>query len=742
LGATLRRAVAARDWESLAAVFAPECTFADYRTAGWGEVSPAQFVDYQRSLGDLAPDTRIWIDHSRSQGNVHLSTGHVSGTHAGGAWEIAYVTVGLTGPDGRSTHVESYELGDLAIARARFDELVAAENEPFANAAWRAATTQARAVNTHDWGAFAATLAPGSVNDDRRTGVAIVTRGDDAMVVYRYLFTSDHCRQARELLATRGDHLALVRSTVWLSDGVAGLAEVVSLTVCEVDEAGLVTRIVVFDADDLEGAHDELDDRYAVFVGADDEILRSYRTRDWAAFAEHLDTDFVNTDRRHAGVGRVNREFLVEFQRQTTELAPDYRMWVDHVRSSHGIVFAVHRDVGTRDGGAWEVPVVSVSASSADGKIEWAEVYELEDLAVALARFEELVAAREQLPANRAWDATERMIEAFERRDWDGYVATLHPQMESDDRRRGGIAMRLTRDEYVAGNLRVIFSMDRMNWGRRLLGTAGDQLALVENDVRGADGAVGDIEVRTLGITEIADDGRIVRLVAFDPEDRDAAEAELHARAAQLADPFAIPRNRAARTVERPGWKLLAALLDDLCLHATPDGLVLHEVDDSGSVTAQMDFGTDERRAATEAINRRYCTRSGFRGGAARFSEAMNARDLGAVRACMANRCVVEDHRPLRLADLQDADSYIATLAPAFELAADYLIELLRVDAVEPWGHVVLTRLTGTTEDGGPFETPCIALTTWDDDWLVTRIEIYEPEDAPTAIARLRTLAP
>ena len=129
------------------------------------------------------------------------------------------------------------------------------------------------------------------------------------------------------------------------------------------------------------------------------------------------------------------------------------------------------------------------------------------------------------------------MIEAFERRDWDGYVATLHPQMESDDRRRGGIAMRLTRDEYVAGNLRVIFSMDRMTWGRRLLGTAGDRLALVENDVRGADGAVGDIEVRTLGITEIADDGRIVRLVAFDPDDRAAAEAEMDARAAQLADP-------------------------------------------------------------------------------------------------------------------------------------------------------------------------------------------------------------
>ena len=334
------------------------------------------------------------------------------------------------------------------------------------------------------------------------------------------------------------------------------------------------------------------------------------------------------------------------------------------------------------------------------------------------------------------------MIEAFERRDWDGYVATLHPQMESDDRRRGGIAMRLTRDEYVAGNLRVIFSMDRLTWGRRLLGTAGDRLALVENDVRGADGAVGDIEVRTLGITEIADDGRIIGLVAFDPEDRAAAEAEMDARAAWPVDPLAIPRNRAARTVEQPGWTLLAALVDDLCLHATPDGLVLHEVDVSGTVIAEVEFDAGERQAATEAIARRFFDQYGIVGGVARLGEAMNARDLDAVRDCMADSCVIDDHRNLRVADLQDRDSHIAMLAPAFELAGDYLVELLRVDAVEPSGSVGLSRNTGTTTDGGPFETLVVALTTWDDDGLITRIEIYEPEDAATAVARLRTLDP
>jgi hypothetical protein len=271
----------------------------------------------------------------------------------------------------------------------------------------------------------------------------------------------------------------------------------------------------------------------------------------------------------------------------------------------------------------------------------------------------------------------------------------------------------------------------------------------VTYDVDGTDGVVGEIEVRTLTVVEIDDEGRIVRQVAFDADEREKAEAEMHALAASLdtqsvstPHPLVIPRILAVRTVEQPGWSLLAALVDDLCLHATPDGLVLHQVDASGTVIARMEFGAGERRAASEELARRYFERHGIVGGAARLGKAMNARDLGAVRDCMADSCVIEDHRHLRVADLQDVDSHIALLAPTFTLVRDYLTEVLRVDAVEPWGSVGLSGSTGTTADGGPIETLVVALTLWDDDGLITRIEIYEPEDAPTAIARLRALAP
>jgi DNA-binding SARP family transcriptional activator/tetratricopeptide (TPR) repeat protein len=705
-GATLRHAVAARDWETLATVFAPDCRFADYRTAGWGVVSPAQFVDYQRAISELAPDARIWIDHSRSHGNVQLSTGHMSGTQAGGAWEIAYVSVGINGPDGRATHVENYELADMEIALARFDELVEREYEPFANAAWRAAVTQARAVNDGNWEAFRATLAPGAENDDRRHVIALVTRGADATELYRTIFTLERCRQERRLLASRGDRLALVHSTLTFKDRAAGPAEVVSLTLVEVDDRGLVTRVVPFDVDDLEAAYDELDARYIARRGPGRDFLRRFAT----------------------------------LEPKGSEIAPDARKWVDHVRSSHGITLAVTRDVGTSEAGAGARSAISVSVSSPEGKVEVVEVYNLDDLAIARERFAELVAAREQPPANLAWDVAARMKDAFDHRDWDALVSCLHPEGVFDDRRRGFV-MHLGHDAFVA-TMRVAFDMDRVTWRRTLLATAGDRVALVEDEVQGTDGEVGPIEVVSLTVLETADDGRVNGQTTFDPEDRDPATSHMHARAAQLAVPLAIPRNRAARAVEQPEWTLLAALVDDLCLHATPDGLVLHQVDASGTVTAQMEFGADAKRAATEEIARRFFERHGIVGGAAQLGTAMNARDLDAVRDCMAGSCVIEDHRRLRVGDLRDRDSHLAMLAPTFELAEDYLVEVLRVDAVEPWGSVGLSRNSGTTTDGGPFETLVVALTSWDDDGLITRIGIYEPEDAATAIARLRALDP
>ena len=82
MGATMRHAFDARDWEGLRSILTPNCTFGDYRTTGWGLIDRDAFVDYQRSVVELAPDARLWSDHTRSRGNVHIGTGRAFGTRA------------------------------------------------------------------------------------------------------------------------------------------------------------------------------------------------------------------------------------------------------------------------------------------------------------------------------------------------------------------------------------------------------------------------------------------------------------------------------------------------------------------------------------------------------------------------------------------------------------------------------------------------------------------------------------
>jgi hypothetical protein len=126
LGPVIKRAFDARDWDTFASVFTPDFTIADYRTAGWGTVDRDTLVDYHRSIVELSPDAHFWIDHARQRGNVYLSAARVcGGDDAGGAWEIAFVTIGVTGPDGRSKYCETYEVSDLPRALERFDQLVA-----------------------------------------------------------------------------------------------------------------------------------------------------------------------------------------------------------------------------------------------------------------------------------------------------------------------------------------------------------------------------------------------------------------------------------------------------------------------------------------------------------------------------------------------------------------------------------------------------------------------------------------
>lgn len=122
--------------------------------------------------------------------------------------------------------------------------------------------------------------------------------------------------------------------------------------------------------------------------------------------------------------------------------------------------------------------------------------------------------------------------------------------------------------------------------------------------------------------------------------------------------------------------------------------------------------------------------------------EASNAGDFASVRASMADACVIEDHRRLRVAEMDDADAYVALLRSTREIAPDYLLEVLRCDRIEPWGQVPLTRGSGTTAEGGQFESYTLAVVAWDEDGRTSLIALYDPEDADEAMARFEQARP
>jgi hypothetical protein len=349
-----------------------------------------------------------------------------------------------------------------------------------------------------------------------------------------------------------------------------------------------------------------------------------------------------------------------------------------------------------------------------------------------------------------------RQAAAADRKDWDAFAGTCHPAHEYVDRRR---ALRPPADATPLAPYDTMFQLDDWELRRTLLATRGERFALVQGTCLFQDGATGPAESTGIGVMEVADDGRLLRETAFEPDDLQEALAELDARwqavlgataaldarwqeLQRTEDPLAIPRTPAVRSVAKAGWTLLAALGDHLCLHDTGERLVMHEVDDAGEVITFLTFDRDDRRSATDEIARRAYARVGNPAPASAMSAAMNARDLVAMRACLADACVIEDHRQLRVVPMQTADEYVATVASVLELAPEYRVETLRLDAVEPWGQVVLILLAGTTTDGASFESPVLSCTAWDEDGRVALIAIYEPEDVEDALDRLAAADP
>jgi len=245
---------------------APAIEVADHRTVGVGSLRGAEaFVSALRSLIELTDEFANRMDDVlglRPNALLVRITNFGTQRIGGGAYERPFLMLWLFEADGLATRFEQFDSDREDEGLARFDQLTA---EPattrFANAATRAMETFERCWRERDWDGIVATFVPTHVMDDRRALFRMQVVGEDFFANERMLFGVTASRWSSELLATRGEHLALVHARFTAEVEGGGPMVVEMLDLVEVDAEGRRIALVVFDSHDLAAAYAELDDR-------------------------------------------------------------------------------------------------------------------------------------------------------------------------------------------------------------------------------------------------------------------------------------------------------------------------------------------------------------------------------------------------------------------------------------------------------------------------------------------------
>jgi class 3 adenylate cyclase/tetratricopeptide (TPR) repeat protein len=701
----LTRAAGSADRAALARLLPDDFTVVNHqRFGGTGERrNKDEYVANIRALDDLGVRGELRLDHlPRISATAAVAATTWCGTREGGEFETSQCVV--CAHDGRQFHSwEIFDPDQLDAALARYGELTSeSPASHFANAASRTMARFERAWRERDWDGVVATFVPTHQMDDRRRLMRVQISGEEFLANERLLFDETASQWRGELLATRGQRLALLRMRFTAEVDGSGPMAVEMLDLVEVDAGGRRAALVVFDLDSLDEAYAELDLRYAAGEGApwvellvhQRELARALGAGDPAALSRVLPGDFTSTNRqRFGGTGEPSpRDQIIARSRSLGDLSVRGDIRIDHlphISAAAGV--AATTWYGTRDGGEFESSYCVVFIH--DGRrVHALEAFDPDQLDAALARYEELVGERvtppianaatramargnEYLQArdlldrryvagegaprieNGATRSLERLQRAWTTHDWDGVAATLAPGFRQIDR-RPLMQLDLDRDEFLAF-LREVYDMRSSRLESEVLATRGSHWALARVRFEGAGESIGLTEIESLAVIEADQHGKRLAMVRFDAADVDAAYAELDAR-----------------------------------------------------------YAADDPE---------YARLKGFTAGA-------DARDWAAVSALVAPDFVMHDHRPLGWETLHGAQAWIATMRALVELAPDVR---LRIDHFARVGRVSLVVSTWVgTRDGGAFEDPKVVVSELDDAGRFRRMDQYDLAQLELARAR------
>jgi class 3 adenylate cyclase len=536
-------AVHAHTWSRIAEAYAgfnrrelpatsPDWTNIDHRSVT--AFAPGELPAFTRATWQTTPDIRIYVEavHRLTDLGAVVAT-TTRGTSLEG-FDAESREIGIMTVEGELiSRTELFDEGDLNVALTTFEQLSRPAPQ-LENAASRTYDRFNASLAARDWDAIAEMVTDDVCNDDRRRVVnAGIRRGRDAQVANFRAIVDVGVRNFESVaIATRGERLALTRTRASVSGKRGEAFGLEMLTIVEIDTDNRITTGITFDAEDILAAFEELDTRYLA-----DEAARHAHT--WTVIAQGYAAasrgelaataaDVVNIDHRHLGM--IESGKLIPYLRETFDELANINTYVEAVHQLTDLGTVVtHVGAGTSKEG-FDAEWRAINLLIVDGDLcTRSEMFDEADLDAALARFDELSHPAPPLE-NAASQVTERFWALFASRDFDVMAEILADETSSDDRRRVVGSGILHGREASIADLRAIAGVGAENFAPTVIATRGERLVLGRFRVTGAEAQSEAFYIEMLGVVEIDSDNRIVARVAFDPDDIDAAFAELDGR--------------------------------------------------------------------------------------------------------------------------------------------------------------------------------------------------------------------
>jgi hypothetical protein len=353
---------------------------------------------------DLAPDFASRYEEVlalEADALVARMTFFGTARESGGPFENKVCALVRFGVDGRVTLTEWFEAEQTAEALARFDAVAGpiapAVASPFENSASRAFREIIAVWVARDESRWQTIHSPSVRYRDHRRLFRLDLDRQEFLDFSRPLLTLRSGSAQLDLVATRGERLALMRLTVLMSGGEVGPSAIDSFMVIEADERGAIAAYDRWDPEDEDAAWADLDRRFdagegAAFAGFFGRFANGVAERDWDAFTALCSPEIVEHDHRpltSIGITRRRDAYVQKNLGVWTEIADAILRFV-HVRGDEHAALVQISWEGGQDDARFEVPQICVGELDAQGRLARVDVYELDQLDAALARFEEL----------------------------------------------------------------------------------------------------------------------------------------------------------------------------------------------------------------------------------------------------------------------------------------------------------------------------------------------------------------